>query len=168
MKTLKVEHNFRLTDTYLLTEVAVHRMQLTAPGCKQLVVPVSFLEISRLAHFVSQKASQNAGVRFCRSERFAASSPDILFSQLPFGTASSLLLVAPLNSDNAIISRVVANQALAEDCTHTRVLQDTCEPTKFACRLWFSQFIATNYSFRQTLNCHCQRKTGLVGLRGAR
>ena len=47
------------------------------------------------------------------SERLAASSPNILFSQLPFGTASSLLSVAPLNSNNAIISRVVANQGEA-------------------------------------------------------
>jgi hypothetical protein len=86
-------------------------MQLTALGCKQLVIPVSFWKFRSL-NFVSQKASQNMLMFDSAGANFAASSPDILFSQLPFRTASSLLLVAPLNSDNAIISRVVAaNQA---------------------------------------------------------
>ena len=62
----------------------------------------------------------------------ANGSPQVLrtlFSQLPFGTASSLFLVAPLNSDNAIISRVVA---AAGRSPVVRVLQGPCEPVKFA------------------------------------
>jgi len=62
------------------------------------------------------------------SEPFAASSPDSIFAAA-FGTASSLLLVAPLNSDNAIISPVVA---AAGRSPVVRVLQGPCEPVKFA------------------------------------